>query len=116
MAVSGTLPVFDVSSVVDPGGNSVVVVTGAAAGPGLVSGGSLVSGVGPAGGDLIYSSEPLNTAFRRLVVALSGVSGAENVQRELALRAADIEFPGAVYTEAKRTAVANAILLNQEAQ
>lgn len=102
MAVSGTVPKFDYSTATDPHGNTVALVTGAAAGPGLVSGGT------------VFASEPLNTAFRRLVVQLSGVSGAENVQRELALRAADLEAPA--QSNAKRLAIANAILLNQEAQ
>lgn len=102
MAVSGTVPRFDFSTTGDPSGNTVALVTGAAAGPGLVS------------GAVEFSSEPLNTAFRRFVTQLSGVSGAENTQRELAMRAADLEAPA--QSNAKRLALANAILTGQEAQ
>lgn len=102
MAISGTIPYFDFSLTTDPNGNTVALVTGAAAGPGLVS------------GSVTYASEPLNTAFRRLVTQLSGVSGAENVQRELAMRAADLEAPA--QSNAKRVTLANAILAGQEAQ
>ncbi len=114
MAVSGTVPFWDYSDTAGPSPAAVVTVTGAAAGPGLASGGTLVSGTGVGGSDSIFASEPLNAAFRRLVVALSGVSGAENVQRELAMRAADHE--SGELSNAKRLAIANTILTDQEAQ
>lgn len=120
MAITGTVPRFDLSIQADPS-STVVTVTGAATGQ-------------PTGS---YSNEPLNTFFKRVidalsvsgVLAVSGgssgavlisglqcippsvVSGMRNMQRELAFRVADVELGGSV-SNAARLAHAQAVLTN----
>jgi propanediol dehydratase large subunit len=97
MPVSGTIPTFNTSLVVDPGGSVVVSVSGA------------VSGVATG----VVSTEPIQDFYTRAIgiLSLSGVlatsgavsgmqclsgtvlSGLRNLQQELAMRVADIEQP-----------------------